>query len=489
MDWLGSLTHDLLHTNKKIAINPVHSKFHCDFSKSLESLQSQSLEYQFTANFIVSHFIVSSRMPSSACSSRVPSSEPILSSAGTHPGLQGPNFAQLIFFWGGGGGGGAYVRGHIGRAWVLRQGHKGPSSMASWMAGSSMASWSAGTPLASWTVGTSPMSQSGTSLQATHPPRRWNCYGDCYVRLLVLFCPVVLPGFLYLVIFLSLFSLIIILITWSLPIYSVPCLVQVFIALPFPCFFVLSHVVLSVFFFAWFALVDLLKDSVCLISASFVFLTQTNRDTYWIIFLLDSVIIVYLNIWNYSFTGLWDPSFTGLSGKTVYRNNCNYVYIFWTTVLLESYFIFNNSFTGLSGTAVLLDSLEPQFYWTPWNRSFTGLSGTAVLLDTLETAVLLDSLEPQIYWTLWNRSFTGISGTAVLLDSLESQFYWTPWNRCFMDSLEPQFYWTLWNHSFTGLSGITVLLDSLELQFYLNLWNRSFTGLSAITVLLDSLES
>ncbi len=79
-------------------------------------------------------------------------------------------------------------------------------------------------------------------------PRRRNCYDDYYVRLLVLFCPVVLPGFLYLVIFLSLFSLIIILITWYLPIYSVPCLVQVFIALPFPCFFVLSHVVLSGFF-------------------------------------------------------------------------------------------------------------------------------------------------------------------------------------------------------------------------------------------------
>ncbi len=158
----------------------------------------------------------------------------------------------------------------------------------------------------------------------------------------------------------------------------------------------------------------------------------------------------------------------------------------------------NRKFTGLSGTAVLLESLEPQFYWTPWNRSFTGLSGTAVLLDTLETAVLLDSHEPQIYWTLWNRSFTGISGTTVLLDSLKSQFYWTLWNRSFtghsgnrsftglswtanlLDSLEPQFYWNLWNRSFTGLSGITVLLDSLESLFY---------GLSGTTVLLDSLES
>ncbi len=481
MDWLGSLTHDLLHTNKKIAINPVHSKFHCDFSKSLESLQSQSLEYQFTANFIVSHFIVSSRMPSSACSSRVPSSEPILSSAGTHPGLQGPNFAQLIifFFGGGGGGGGAYVRGHIGRAWVLRQGHKGPSSMASWMAGSSMASWSAGTPLASWTVGTSPMSQSGTSLQATHPPRRWNCYGDCYVRLLVLFCPVVLPGFLYLVIFLSLFSLIIILITWSLPIYSVPCLVQVFIALPFPCFFVLSHVVLSVFFFAWFALVDLLKDSVCLISASFVFLTQTNRDTYWIIFLLDSVIIVYLNIWNYSFTGLWDPSFTGLSGKTVYRNNCNYVYIFG----LQSYW--NHI---LSSITVLLDSLEPQFYWTLWNHSFTGLPEIAVLLDSLEPQFYWTLWKPQFYWTLLNRKFTGLSGTAVLLESLEPQFYWTLWNHSFTGLPGIAVLWTLWNHSFTGLSGITVLLDSLESQFYWTLWNYSFIWISGTAVLLDYLQ-
>ncbi len=126
-------------------------------------------------------------------------------SAGTHPGLQGPNFAQLIFLFGGGGG--AYVRGHIGRAWVLRQGHKGPSSMASWMAGSSMASWSAGTPLASWTVGTSPKSQSGTSLQATHPPRRdLELLRRLLCQTFGFVLPRCSPGFLYLVIFPLLFS-------------------------------------------------------------------------------------------------------------------------------------------------------------------------------------------------------------------------------------------------------------------------------------------
>ncbi len=328
---------------------------------------------------------------------------------------------------------------------------------------------------------------------------------------MVLFCPVVLPGFLYLVIFLSLFSLIIILITWSLPIYSVPCLVQVFIALPFPCFFVLSHVVLSVFF-----------RLICL--SGFI-----KR-----LCLFDLCLLRFLpnkpwHLLNHIFIGLCNHSFTWISGIIVLLDSGIPVLLDslekqFIEIIVIMYIFLDYSLTGIIFylITVLLDSLEPQFYWTLWNHSFTGLSGTAVLLDTLETAVLLDSLEPQIYWTLWNRSFTGLSGTAVLLDSLESQFYWTLWNRCFMtlwnhsllDSLESQFYWTLWNHSFIGLSGTTVLfeslersftglsaitvlldswiivlLDSLEPQFYWSIWNHSFTGLFETTVLLDSLES
>ncbi len=84
---------------------------------------------------------------------------------------------------------------------------------------------------------------------------------------MVLFCSVVLPGFPYLVIFLSLFSLIIILITCSLIIYSlVPHLVQYL----YPCisrFFVLSHVILSGYFSGFI-------KRLCLISASFVFLPK-----------------------------------------------------------------------------------------------------------------------------------------------------------------------------------------------------------------------